>query len=86
MTLTPEQCRAGRAWLDWSQEDLAKAAHVSHSTVRDFEKGRRTPVANNLAAMEAALAAQGIGFVFVTSSEPPCASGISFSDPGEQKA
>ena len=61
--MTPEQCRAARGWLDWSQDDLASAAHVSLSTVRDFEKGRHVPIANNLAAMKAALEARGIGFV-----------------------
>ena len=61
--MTPEQCRAARGWLDWSQDDLANAAHVSLSTVRDFEKGRRVPIANNLAAMKAALEAKGIEFV-----------------------
>lgn len=61
--MTPEQCRAARAWLDISQDDLASAAHVSLSTVRDFEKGRRVPIANNLAAMKAALEARGICFV-----------------------
>jgi DNA-binding transcriptional regulator YiaG len=61
--MTPEQCRAARGWLDWSQDDLASAAHVSLSTVRDFEKGRRVPIANNLAAMKAALEAKGIVFV-----------------------
>lgn len=58
--MTPEQSRAARGFLDWSQDDLAKAANVSLSTVRDYEKGRRVPIANNLAAIEAALAAQGI--------------------------
>jgi ribosome-binding protein aMBF1 (putative translation factor) len=62
--LTPEQSRAGRAWLDWSQEDLAKRAKVSLSTVRDFEKGRRKPIANNIEALERALSAAGIGFEF----------------------
>ena len=61
--MTPEQCRAARGWLDWSQGDLADAAHVSLSTVRDFEKERRVPIANNLAAMKAALEAKGIEFV-----------------------
>lgn len=60
MGLTPEQSRAARGWLDWSQDDLAKKANVSLSTVRDFEKGRRTPIANNLEAMERALAVAGI--------------------------
>jgi DNA-binding transcriptional regulator YiaG len=61
--MTPEQCRAARGWLDWSQDDLAIAGHVSLSTVRDFEKGRHVPIANNLAAMTAALEARGIVFV-----------------------
>jgi DNA-binding transcriptional regulator YiaG len=61
--MTPEQSRAARGWLDWTQDDLAKAASVSLSTVRDFEKGRRVPIGNNLAAMRVALEAKGIGFV-----------------------
>jgi transcriptional regulator with XRE-family HTH domain len=61
--MTPEQCRAARGWLDWGQQELADAARVSLSTVRDFEKGRRVPIANNLAAMRAALDAKGIAFV-----------------------
>lgn len=60
--MTPEQCRAARGWLDLSQSELADAAKVSLSTVRDFEKGRRTPIGNNLSAMIAALTALGIGF------------------------
>jgi DNA-binding transcriptional regulator YiaG len=62
-SMTPEQCRAARGWLEISQDDLASAARVSLSTVRDFEKGRHVPIANNLAAMKAVLEAQGIVFV-----------------------
>jgi ribosome-binding protein aMBF1 (putative translation factor) len=61
--MTPEQCRAARGWLNWSQDDLANAGHVSLSTVRDFEKGRHVPIANNLAAMRVVLEAKGIVFV-----------------------
>ena len=61
--MTPEQSRAARAWLDWSQEQLAAKASVSLSTVRDFEKGRRVPIANNLTAMRVALEGAGIAFV-----------------------
>jgi transcriptional regulator with XRE-family HTH domain len=53
--LTPAQSRAGRALLFWSQEDLAKRSHLSLSTVRDFETGKRVPTHNNLAAIERAL-------------------------------
>lgn len=62
--MTPEQCRAARCWLDWSQKELADASHVSLSTVRDFEKGRREPIANNLAAIRQVLEGAGFGFEF----------------------
>jgi ribosome-binding protein aMBF1 (putative translation factor) len=58
--VSPEQSRAARGWLDWSQEELAKRANVSLSTVRDFEKGRRTPIGNNLDAMRRAFEAEGV--------------------------
>lgn len=61
--MTPEQCRAARAWLDWSQDQLAKGASVGVSTVRDFEAGRREPTRNNLTAMKTALEGAGISFV-----------------------
>ena len=62
-TLTPEQSRAARALLDWSQEEMAKASHLGLSTVRDFEKGRRTPSHNNLAGMRRSLEDAGVIFI-----------------------
>lgn len=62
--LAPEQSRAARAWLDWSQERLANHAGVSLSTVRDFEKGKRMPIKNNLAAIRMALESAGMRFEF----------------------
>jgi ribosome-binding protein aMBF1 (putative translation factor) len=62
--LSPEQSRAARAWLDWSQEDLAKRASVALSTVRDFEKGRRTPIANNLEAIRRVITEAGVELMF----------------------
>lgn len=77
--MSPEQSRAARAWLDWSQDELAAKANVSLSTVRDFEKGRRAPIANNLTAMRAALESAGIAFV------EGDASGITFVKRGKRR-
>ena len=64
MNLSPEQSRAARGWLDWSQQRLAQAAGVSESTVRDFEKGRRQPIGVNLQAMADALEAAGVELLY----------------------
>ncbi|MGJ0394187.1 MAG: helix-turn-helix domain-containing protein [Methylocystis sp.] len=61
--MTPAQCRAARAFLQISQDELAKAGSVSVSTVRDFEVGKREPIAATLTAMKAALEARGVLFV-----------------------
>lgn len=61
--ITPAQSRAARALLDWTQEDLAKAAHLGLSTIRDFEKGRRTPTHNNLLGIKTALESAGVELI-----------------------
>ena len=68
--LAPKQSRAARGWLDWSQEQLAERANVALSTVRDFEKGRRTPISNNLTAMRAALEGAGVMPVHNDAGQP----------------
>jgi ribosome-binding protein aMBF1 (putative translation factor) len=60
--MLPEQCRAARGWLGWSQQKLADQAKVSISTVKDFEARRRKPIPNNLDAIKRALEAAGIEF------------------------
>jgi transcriptional regulator with XRE-family HTH domain len=66
----PEQSRAARGWLGLSQDDLARRANVSLSTVRDFEKGRRTPIANNLAAIQRVFEEAGIQLLFHPDGQP----------------
>jgi predicted transcriptional regulator len=61
--MSPEQCRAARAWLDISQKELADAAEVATSTIKDFESGRRTPMAKNLGAIRVYLETRGVRFV-----------------------
>lgn len=62
-TLTRDQIRAARALLALSQQELAEAARVATSTVADFERGFRVPVANNLQAIREALEAKGLQFI-----------------------
>src|SRR4051812_14905135 len=72
--LTPEQCRAARAWLNMSQEDLANRAKVSLSTIRDFELEDREPIANNVEAIQRVFEGEGIAFT----SEPGGPSGFQY--------
>jgi transcriptional regulator with XRE-family HTH domain len=62
MTISPQQSRAARGLLDWSQTELGVRANLSESTIRDFEKGRRVPAINNLTAIRSALEAAGVEF------------------------
>ena len=61
--LTPEQVKAARALLAWSQQELATDAQVATSTVADFERGVRTPMANNAQAIRESLEAKGLQFI-----------------------
>ena len=60
--ILPSQCRAARGLVDLDQADLAAAASVTRNVIIDFEKGRRIPHTNNLAAIQRALEAAGVEF------------------------
>jgi transcriptional regulator with XRE-family HTH domain len=62
--VTPGQSRAARAWLGWSQEQLAVRAHVSVNSVRNFESGSKTIHNNTIAALRQAIEAAGIRLLF----------------------
>lgn len=78
--LTPRHVRAARALLAWSQQDLAKAAGVATSTVADFERGQRTPVANNARAIRGALEGAGIRFLPTGAVVGPTVPALAASD------
>jgi hypothetical protein len=60
MPLTPQQCRAARGLLDWTQEELAEHAGVSRSTVRGFENGQHELLRGSAAVIRGALEAAGV--------------------------
>jgi transcriptional regulator with XRE-family HTH domain len=61
--LTPEQCRAARALLSWSQDELAAVSQVAKSTIALFELGKRQPHNRTLDDIRDALEAAGVIFV-----------------------
>lgn len=70
MSILPAQCRAARALINLDQNDLAAQAMVSRGVIIDFEKGKRTPGANNLAAIRRALESAGIAFIEANGGGP----------------
>lgn len=60
--MTPAQCRAARALIDWPQQALADAAGIGIVTVRQFEAGVGSPRNATLEALMNCLEASGIEF------------------------
>jgi predicted transcriptional regulator len=61
--ITPEQCRAARALLDWSQQELADKAAVGIVTVRQLEAAVHEPRRSTLNVIRRALEAAGVEFI-----------------------
>jgi predicted transcriptional regulator len=61
--ITPEQCRAARGLLDWSQGDLAQKATVGIVTVRQLEAGVHTPRQATMDVIRRAFEAAGVEFI-----------------------
>lgn len=60
MSLSPEQCRAARALLGWSQDQLSARSSVAKATVANFEAGKRTPYDRTLADLKTAFEHAGV--------------------------
>lgn len=76
-TVTAQQVKAARAWLDLSQDDLAKRTGLTRRAIQDFENGKRTPQPRTLRDFKNALEELGIEFLFVEER----AAGICARDP-----
>jgi len=63
VALIPEQCRAARGLLGWSQADLSEQAFVAKQTLTDFESGKRSPYDRTLVDIRAALEKGGVEFI-----------------------
>jgi transcriptional regulator with XRE-family HTH domain len=61
--MNPQQSRAARGLLKWSQRQLADESGVGLSTVAEFENDKREPWADNLDAMRCALEDAGVEFI-----------------------
>jgi transcriptional regulator with XRE-family HTH domain len=60
--ISPAQCRAARALLNWTQETLAVKTGVTLKIIRAFENERTKPLGVTLAAIKQALEKGGIEF------------------------
>jgi transcriptional regulator with XRE-family HTH domain len=57
-----EQIKAARALLDWTQEDLAKAASLSKPAINTLERRISSPKQSTLDAIQTALEQAGVAF------------------------
>ncbi len=81
MDITPAQCRAARALLNWSQDRLETAAKVARKTIADFEREARRPYVRTLKDISAALEAAGVVFIPENGGGP----GVRLARPVPQK-
>lgn len=65
--ISPQQLRAARAWLEISQDDLAKSAGVGRRAIADYERGARLPHDRTLAQLRRTLEERGVRFLFENS-------------------
>ena len=63
MSITPEQCRAARGLLDWSQQVLAECAGVGIVTIRQLEAESHLPRRATLAVVRGAFELAGVEFI-----------------------
>ncbi len=81
MIISPEQCRAARGLLGWSQRDLSRASLVNERTVIDFERGARRTYPRTVADLRRAFEEAGIEFI----DENGGGAGVRFRETSERR-
>jgi transcriptional regulator with XRE-family HTH domain len=61
--ITPGQCKAARALLGWTQQELAERSGVGVVTIHQLETGANQPRRATVDVVERALQAAGIEFI-----------------------
>ena len=80
--ITPEQCRAARGLLAWSQLELAQKARVGVVTVHQLEAGSSQSRRSTLDVIRRAFEAAGVEFIDQDESTGP---GVRFRAPSKNQ-
>jgi transcriptional regulator with XRE-family HTH domain len=79
--ITAEQCRAARALLGWSQQQLANISEIGVVTVHQLEAGTSEPRRATLQAIKRAFETAGVEFI----EENGGGLGVRFRKPRKRK-
>lgn len=63
LIITAAQCRAARALIEWSVDDLAKTSRIDSKTIEDFELRYHAPSDNDKRRIRVALEEGGVIFI-----------------------
>lgn len=66
--MSPDQCRAARGLLKWTQPRLAAASGVGLSTINRYENETRPPRVDAIIKLQETLETEGIEFIFASRS------------------
>lgn len=80
--LSSAQCRAARAMIGWSREDLAAKSGVSRPTLADFETDKRKPYDRTIADIRRTLEEAGLEFI----AENGGGAGVRFASPQSKQS
>lgn len=61
--ITPEQIRAARALLNWSQVQLAEASQIASQSIKNIERGVTDPRLSTAMAIKTTLEKAGVQFL-----------------------